>query len=85
MPIIITSDYPKHGIALKGRMIMKFKELAIGTVFEFNYSGLPLCHGLKRGHWVKTSARKYKHIEDGMKCKVGTINVKVIPVNNQAR
>lgn len=73
---------------------MKFKELAVGTVFEFDRTGLPLCHGLKHGPWVKISARKYilntnpfstddlerwKHqANHELEYQVGTINVKVI-------
>ena len=57
---------------------MKFKELSIGDVFDFDYSDLSLCHGLKRGNWIKMSVRKYQHEDDGMICRVGTINVKVI-------
>lgn len=39
---------------------MKFKELNIGARFEFDRSGLPLCHGLESGPWIKTSSRNYR-------------------------
>lgn len=57
---------------------MKFKELAIGAVFEFNHSGLPICHGLMRGSWEKTSTRKYIRTDTRKEYQVGTINVRVI-------
>lgn len=57
---------------------MKFKDLSINTLFEFDHAKLPLCHGLAHGPWIKISARKYEHAESGMKCKVGTINTRVV-------
>ena len=59
---------------------MKFKDLTIGTVFEFASMKEWYSLGRKRGPWRKTSVRKYEHTEDGMKCKVGTINTEVIPI-----
>jgi hypothetical protein len=57
---------------------MKFKELVINEMFEFDRSGLPLCHGLKHGPWIKISARKYIHNEyTRIEYRIGAINVKV--------
>ena len=72
---------------------MKFKDLHIGDTFEFNHNGLPQCHGMARGPWVKESARKYvldtnpfsmdpierqRHYENvGLVNQVGSINVAV--------
>lgn len=76
---------------------MKFKQLHIGQRFEFDHSGLPLCHGLEPGPWVKMSTRKYRKdttpfttdklaqmdhaTHSVMVCEVGTVNTTVIPLS----
>ena len=72
---------------------MKFKELLVGQVFEFDHSKLTCsCTGLAYGPWVKTSTRCYRkdtnpfsldYIErqehaSGLKYQVGTINAEVL-------
>ncbi len=73
---------------------MKFRELSIGQRFEFDRSGLTVCHGLESGPWVKTSSRGYRKdttpfsldpivrhehvIYSAMKCTVGSINTTVV-------
>src|SRR5438105_3633758 len=42
--------------------VIKFRDLKIGDRFEFDHTGLPLCHGMPRGPWIKISTRKYKHV-----------------------
>ena len=69
---------------------MRFRDLTIGQVFEFESDSL----GMEHGPWEKVSARCYiKHTTPfgtdaeadthqewhGLKCEVGTINVKVTP------
>jgi len=73
---------------------MRFKDLSVGEKFEFDHSGLPLCHGLEPGPWEKISARCYVKYTDPFSsdeelrrdhgfwldnhCQVGSINVKVV-------
>lgn len=57
-------------------LTLKFKDLKVGEVFEFDRSGLPVCHGLESGPWLKTSHRRYE--KPGMKCHVGSIHTTVI-------
>ena len=58
---------------------MRFRDLIIGTVFEFDHNDLHRYSGFKRGPWIKTSTRKYILQHDhNFKCQVGTIDVKVI-------
>jgi len=55
-----------------------FKEISVGETFRFASETAFPYSGMKTGPWVKTSARGYKHLDDGMSCKVGTVNVEVI-------
>lgn len=57
---------------------MRFKDLQIGDVFEFDRTGIPLCSGMARGPWRKTGVRSYERVSDRMDCKVGTVNVEVV-------
>ena len=62
---------------------MRFKDLSVGTMFEFNREGLPLCHGLADGPWIKLSACQYTASDKdnqlyGHKITVGSINAKVV-------
>lgn len=41
-------------------MTITFKDLNIGAKFEFDHAGLPICHGLESGPWIKTSSRGYR-------------------------
>ncbi|MCP5006542.1 MAG: hypothetical protein GY941_21770 [Planctomycetes bacterium] len=71
---------------------MKFRDLKIGQVFEFDHTGFEYS-GLEPGPWRKTSSRKYiKHTNPfsadihernlhqrwcSLDCQVGSINVAV--------
>jgi hypothetical protein len=41
---------------------VKFKDLSIGETFEFNHTNLS-CLSTCHGPWVKTSARRYSHVD----------------------
>ena len=56
--------------------MITFKDLAIGQCFEFAKTFL----GMATGPWIKISARKYKRLYDGLRCRVGSIHVSVCPV-----
>ncbi len=82
---------------MESHMQLKFKQLSIGARFEFDHTGLPPCHGLEPGPWVKTSSRGYQKdttpftldqisrnehaIYSTMKCTVGSINTTVIKLS----
>jgi hypothetical protein len=58
---------------------MRFKDLSVGEHFEFDRrdkDGFEFS-GLATGPWTKTSQRCYIRDDDGMRCQVGSINVKV--------
>jgi hypothetical protein len=60
-----------------------FKSLAVGESFRFE-SDFSMHHsGMKTGVCRKLSARRYMYVEDGMQCKVGSISVEVIRVNER--
>ena len=61
---------------------MRFKELSVGTLFEFDRDGVQFS-GMASGPWVKLSARQYIASDKenslyGHKLTVGSINVKVV-------
>jgi len=56
-----------------------FKALAVGQKFRFGSEVEYL--GMKRGLCEKLSARKYKYVEDGMECEVGSIHAVVLKVD----
>ena len=67
---------------LKGYETMKpnylpFKLLETGERFRFASEETMPCSGMKRGPWEKISPRKYKHLDDGMECRVGSITAMV--------
>lgn len=64
------------------KMRFPFKELTIGSVFEFaSIEDFPYS-GLERGPWTKISARKYEKTGPrAMVCTIGSVNVEVIPDN----
>lgn len=58
----------------------KFKDLPIGSKFDFDHTDIPLLSSIARGPWVKTSARSYEHVEAlrfGI-IKIGSVNTEVI-------
>lgn len=57
-----------------------FRKIDIGTVFDFDRSGLTPGHVLASGPWVKIARRSYRHTVSGMTCTVGSTGVLVIPV-----
>lgn len=62
--------------------MMRFKDLSVGTIFEFNREGVQFS-GMVTGPWVKLSARQYAASDKenslyGHRLTVGSINVKVI-------
>ena len=63
---------------------MKFRDLAIGEVFEFSSRGWKGM-GLAQGPWVKVSAQKYDHSTDPARKGfwAGTVGVEVIPLCNR--
>lgn len=64
-----------------------FQSLGIGATFEFESSRDSFYSGA-RGPWIKTSARKYRHVEGGPEHEVGTVNVAtygVAPSRNPGR
>lgn len=62
-----------------------FKSVAIGSVFNFDHSGLPLSSGIARGPWIKLSARTYKHVDGGPTHRVGSINARVVESGSNGR
>jgi hypothetical protein len=61
---------------------MRFKELSIGAMFEFDHNGIQFS-GMATGPWIKLSARQYTASDKenrlyGHKLTVGSINVKVV-------
>lgn len=60
---------------------MVFKQLKIGDTFEFVYPDSMRFSGLAKGPWKKISIRGYVRVRDGMRCAVGSINVKVAKVS----
>lgn len=55
--------------------MLRFRDLKIGDRFEFDRP--PSMNGLANGPWQKTGRDGYIRESDGLKCKVGTINVTV--------
>ena len=56
---------------------MTFRELKIGDRFEFSSRReYPLMGGAS-GPWTKVSPRCYTRDRDGMRCRVGSVNVGV--------
>lgn len=49
---------------------MKFSQLTVGQVFEFNSVDEFPYSGLERGPWVKISPRKYA--KKGIECRIGS-------------
>ncbi len=56
----------------------RFRDLAIGQAFEFDSIVSFPNSGMATGPWIKTSARRYERISDGMQCRVGSINTGVV-------
>lgn len=57
-----------------------FADIPIGTEFEFAGDTRFSTSGLMRGPWIKTSIRLYVLRESpDFRCRVGTVNVEVIP------
>jgi hypothetical protein len=54
-----------------------FKQVNVGEEFTFLSEVTMPYSGMKKGPWRKISARKYVHVEDGMECRVGSVNVQV--------
>ena len=55
-----------------------FAGLPIGAVFIFAAERTMPYAGLALGPWIKTSARKYKHLHiEGLDCRVGSIRALV--------
>lgn len=67
----MTSAYPGNAC--------RFRDLPIGAVFRFGSEWTYPNSGMKTGPWRKVSARDYVHEDDGMRCRVGSINVDVCP------
>jgi len=62
--------------------MLKFKDLNVGDIFEFNRSS-PYSGGEERGPWVKVSARTYRplyasHRLATHRLRVGTVRVSVM-------
>ena len=60
---------------------MKFKQLTVGSQFEFDHSELHISWVGAFGPWEKISARRYSPISDlSIVHRVGSVNVKVVNV-----
>ena len=62
---------------------MRFKDLKIGQKFRFESEWEFPYSGIKTGPWEKTSTRTYVHLDDGMKCQIGSINCEVRGENDE--
>lgn len=54
-----------------------FSLLPIGTQFDFDRTGFENS-GMATGPWIKVSARKYRHVSNGMLCKIGSARCTVL-------
>ena len=61
---------------------MRFKDISVGAMFEFDRTGLQFS-GMATGPWIKLSARQYTACDKenslyGHKLTVGSINIVVV-------
>ena len=69
-----------HSLAVE--VTMRFKDLSVGTMFEFDRTGFEHS-GTATGPWIKLSAKQYTACDTdnalyGHKITVGSVNVKVV-------
>ena len=55
---------------------MKFRDLQVNDTFEFDRSER-WASSLSTGPWLKTSARKYIRLSNGLQCRVGSVNAEI--------
>ena len=70
----------RHGKRRERCEVRTFKSLPVGARFEFSgdNSRSWIREGFARGPWVKVSARKYRHEQNGYLCRVGSALVEVV-------
>jgi len=61
-----------------GVKFVPFKELSIGETFRMSSEWDFMFSGMKTGLCRKVSARKYRYVDDGMECRIGSINTDVV-------
>jgi len=69
-------------MALKKLQSLRFRDLDVKECFIFKRESDEPNSGLATGPWRKVSARKYQHIETGMMCRIGSIDVEVLLVED---